>query len=127
MAYSGDPKSSNKDYVRFITGDIFADEIMSDTEIEFIIEQNGDNKEASVVPTMRMMLPRVMKLANSEKVGDVSIDYGEWYDRLKDFIDEEIVLSAPTGIYVGGMVQTQVDQVKNANTGGKFFTQSFDE
>lgn len=123
MPYSQDPNTSDKDYLRFKTGDIVDPEILNDKEYEFILSENENDKEKSLLESIETMLPRIASYAN-EKVGNVSIDYGEWYERLKEWYDDKVSISAGSStVYVGGQFQSEIDTVNETNTGVALFEQ----
>lgn len=123
MPYSKDPSTSAKDYLRFKTGDIVDPEVLFDSEYEFILSENEDDKEKSLIEAVGIMLPRISSYAN-EKVGNVSIDYNDWYERLKSWYDDITSVSEGSSvIYVGGQYQSEIDTVNSTNTGKALFNQ----
>lgn len=122
MSYSGDPSSSDKDKVRFVTGDTVEPFILSDAEIEYLLE-NSETVNDAIIAAIKIMLPRVAKCVD-EKVGNVSVAYSKWYENLKDAYDDLTSdLNTVVGIYVGGMTCSGVATAKNAGTAGSLFVQ----
>jgi len=100
MSYTGNPSDSDKDLIRFRVGDVYDQEIVSDNEINYLLSLYSVDK--AIIETINVMLPRVSKNVN-EKVGDVEIDYSDWYENLKDALNNlKESLSPVGGIYSGG-------------------------
>lgn len=63
--YSGDPKTSKRDEVRFLLGD--TDEkspILSDEEIDFLLEQNGDKALRAAIAGCNRIIAKYAQLVD---------------------------------------------------------------
>lgn len=95
MSYSGNPADSPKDKLRFKVGDTNDSELLTDDEVNYIISEN-DTERLQVKAYIDAILPKVAKLSKSEDSGDVSVDYGSWFEYLQKAY-EDIINSARKG------------------------------
>jgi hypothetical protein len=82
MSYSGDPSNSPKDAVRFLIGDDTTPEVFTDTEILFMLEQEGNFWLASATLCERAQASKSGGALISKRVGGLSESYSEaatWY------------------------------------------------
>lgn len=104
--YTGDPGSSAKDEIRFILGDIDStDPQLSDEEINYMLSQNSDVINRTVLGLFDVLLLRYGRIV-SESVGSVSIQYNQryqaWIDMRKLFLQKTNMDGIP---YAGGISQ----------------------
>mgnify|MGYP001553039507 CR=1 FL=1 len=79
MAYSGDPSSSETDEVRFLIGDTdTSNEILTDAEIDYTINDKGSVSAAAVACAEAIAAQYAKKADKS--VGDLKISYSKLYD-----------------------------------------------
>lgn len=112
MSYSGDPSASDKDYIRFITGDVKGDncEILNDVEIEYLVLDSASLNK-TLISAMEIMLPRVASEVN-QTVGDVIVDYSDWYKALKDAYNKLTMRKMKfAGVFVGGASKSQSQKI----------------
>jgi hypothetical protein len=83
MAYTGDPQNSPVDAVRFLLSDTSTPELLSDTEIEWLLDQHG-NAYSAAAAGARTLGGRNAGVADSKSVGPLSISKSNtgkrWFD-----------------------------------------------
>lgn len=112
MSYSGDPSASDKDYIRFVTGDIKGEncEILNDSEIEYLISVSPSINKA-LIDAMEIMLPRIASEVD-QTVGDVIVNYSDWYKALKIVFDKMTKKKMSfAGVYVGGSSKNESEKI----------------
>jgi hypothetical protein len=88
-SYSGDPNDSNLDAVRFHVQDtIQADQQVSNEEIEYLLDQEGDNVLRAAARTAEIIAAKYARQVD-KSVGGLSLSAGrrqEHYDKLADML-----------------------------------------
>lgn len=76
--YSGNPAASNRDFVRFLTGQTSSDDavIMNDEELSFLLVQRPNPYFAAAMAAERLAV-RYGNTVRSKTVGDLTLNYGE--------------------------------------------------
>jgi hypothetical protein len=105
--YSGDPSASNRDAVRFSTGDTDTDnQIFSDEEIAYALAQSGDSVLDASILLVRAGLAKYARSVD-KSVGDLSKSYSQITAHLRALLpDLEAQRRASGGllrVYAGGM------------------------
>lgn len=131
MSYSGNPEDSDRDLVRFRTGDVYGPktnspdtfqpgEVVNDNEIDLLLSLYSVNRATKEI--FKILLPRLAAKVD-EKVDDVEIDYSSWYTNLKDSMNTILKdLTVLDGPYVGGVFTAQVAQVTTSDVVKPLFT-----
>ena len=89
--YSGDPRDSDRDSVRFLVGDTDdTDQKVSDEEIAYLLTQNGNVFKAAAMAARGISANYTVKV-KEKKIGDLAITYA---DRAKSYIELAIRLEA---------------------------------
>lgn len=108
--YSGDPRTSANDAVRFALGDTDpAAFLLQDGEIAYLLEQNGDNVQRASIAGCLSLIAKLSALVD-ESVGSVSVSWSQrraGYTALLATLQNQY---ARTGVryraYAGGTSQT---------------------
>lgn len=96
-SYSGDPKTSPKDEVRFILGDTDAiDPILSDEEIEYTLELSDNNVQRAAAEACSKIIAKYVREVDYT-IGPESVKAGQRLDnwrRLLADIESKLVSNA---------------------------------
>jgi len=112
--YKGEPGTIPRDHVRLLIGDTDCeDQLLSDGEILFFLDENGSAKSAAVAAA-QAIAAKFSRLAD-EKVGQVSVTYSqkaEHYRNLADTLKTQLSVTrlAP---YAGGISVSDKDLVES--------------
>jgi hypothetical protein len=91
-SYSGDPRTSEKDEVRFLVGDTDIDcQLVQDEEILYAIEQYPDNMYLAAAVVLRSLASKFSKEVNSKiaEVSENSSDIAKAYADRADELDPD--------------------------------------
>lgn len=103
--YSGNPSSTTRDSVRALIGDTdTTDQLLSDEEIAFALDQANDEIYAAAAIAIRMVLPKFARLVDTS-IESVSVRYGE---RVKSFTELLSQLEAKAESVTGSVAIPQV-------------------
>lgn len=112
MSFSYDPAtvSTNPIHeVRFLTGQ--TDPVTSqieDEEIQYLLDKNNGDVQAAANDVMLSLLKKASH-AYDKTTGEVSESLSQWYDNLKDLVDDpsagdiELAIPTPIGMHAGGL------------------------
>lgn len=113
FSYSGDPSDSDRDNVRFTTGDtISTDVLLTDEELDSILATNTSVKGASVVAVRRIIA--IVARQVTKAVGDLKMNLS---DRIKNYkillseLQRSLVLSTG-GPVAGGLSASRKETVE---------------
>lgn len=123
-SYSGDPSNSDKDHVRFLIQDTDKDDqLMSDSEIEFLLAEGGNPTNAAI-RAVEGLMAKFARLCD-EKVGQVSQSLSQKYSHYSQLLKTLKRRSALTNVapFAGGITESQKDvQENNQDRVDPFFT-----
>lgn len=86
--YSGDPKTSPQDELRFTIGDTTeADPLLSDAELDFLLDANGGNVRRAAVSACRAGLAKLSREADLSS-GATSISASQRREGLEKLLSE---------------------------------------
>lgn len=114
--YTGDPRSSEKDEVRFLVGDTdFDDGQVQDEEVLYALQVEGSTLRAAV--RVARAIAAHYARAVEKQVGDLKIKASEKYKNYLDImkaLEEEAAGSIPgASPFAGGISKTQKDTQEN--------------
>lgn len=100
-SYSGNPKDSIKDEIRFLTGDtVETDSYLTDEEIEYIIEEyKGYSAKKLAIECLNTVLPKLAREVDY-KIGSEQVSckqaYDNFYKTLKELKQQVSSIGRPT-------------------------------
>jgi hypothetical protein len=135
-SYSGDPSASNKDEVRYLTGDTdTTDQLVTDEEINYAISSEANNILAAA-RTAQAIASKFSRKAD-KSVGDLNITYSQQtkaYQDLEKKLREMAVKQGSATAYCGGIsisdkqtVETDTDRTSPIFERGEFNNQGSDD
>lgn len=94
-SYSGNPADSTKDTVRFLIGDVEADDpLLSDEEIAYVISESGGSVYQAAHDACYHIASTFSRMATSKSVGDLSLSYANRADAYFKLANELLELGA---------------------------------
>lgn len=105
FSYSGDPENSKTDEVRFSLGDTQeADFVLSNEEINFLLKQNEDSINPTIIAACRKIKAHFAHLCD-ESVGRVKITFSQKYKQFELLLEELIESNTRMNVrpYAGGI------------------------
>ena len=83
-SYSGDPRQSALDEVRFLIGDTDqSDQLLRDEEILYLLEHCGQRTLVAAYKAAEGLSSQFTRGVESKSVGDLRIDYGERAEKFR--------------------------------------------
>ena len=73
MPYTDDPQTSLADRVRFYLGDTATVSLLSDSEVDFLLESEGDNAYRAAARGAEILSAKSAGQADEKKVGPLTI------------------------------------------------------
>ena len=123
-SYSGNPQDSQRDAVRFLISDTDPkDPLLTDAEIDYLIEQEGSTNEAAVAGS-QAALGRLQKLV-STSTDKIKTEYQQRFDHMVTIVAhlKSKRTKRPLNVYAGGLSmgdkasqEQDTDRVKPAFT-----------
>lgn len=113
FSYSGDPRKSDKDKVRFLIGDTDAnDPQLGDSEILYALESEGNAFRAGVA--CAVALAAKFSRLTDESVGDVSKSYSKRAEAYRELAKDLRRRNAERGVvpYAGGISVAEKEAVE---------------
>lgn len=105
--YSGDPKSSKKDEVRFLIGDTDSSEqLATDEEIQYTLDTNGNDMWVAGSYIADAIAFRFSRMADSEEIGPIKINYTkrvEFFTAKAKNLAAKVYQFAQISPYAGGI------------------------
>lgn len=129
--YTGDPSVSDRDKIRFLTGDTDStDPLLSDEEIEWALGNAGDSIYQASHDLCYALGSKFARLATSKSVGDLSLSYQNRSDAFMKQAERLLELAArrepPTPWVSPKNIQTAGMRDELGMQGHEFFTGTHD-
>lgn len=120
MTWTYDPTlDTDLDKVRFLIGDTdTTSQQLSNEEITFLLADRENNVDQTAIYALDGIIAKYSRKVNVT-VGDVQVQYASMMSQFESVRKRLMARSAKTGIYVGGMVDSNGEEVK------PFFTRTF--
>src|SRR6185369_1963440 len=125
--YSGNPKTSSKDAVRFLIGDTKSDgeKLATDEEIDWALEQNS-NIYAAAATVADNIATYFSTLADSEELGPIKVSYNNRVKMYSLRVKQLNMKASSKGymeVYAGGIdVNDKESQASDSSLTGPNFT-----
>ena len=102
---------SDVDKVRLLIGDLDAEPILSDLQVQHFLDESGGVVATAAVAAADAAANRLAMLSTRETTGGMSVDYGRRAELFRQrAVDLQTGVSAQFGCYVGGIDQSELDE-----------------